>query len=44
MGNFLFLEMCQKDNMRHKKQESVSFLEKWLTCIIIGAVVGMTGH
>ncbi len=45
MGNFIsFLEICQKDEMKHKKQESVSFSEKWLTCAIRGAVVGMTGH
>ena len=45
MGNFFpFLEMCQKDKMKHKKQESVSFLEIWLACTIKGAVIGMIGH
>ena len=45
MGYFiLLLKMCLKDKMKHEKEESVSFLRKWLTCIIEGAVVGMTEH
>jgi hypothetical protein len=38
------LEMCQKDKMKHRKQKKGYFLELLRMCVIISAVVGMTGN